>query len=349
MTKTDLPYLKVYQDNRRKWRYYFRHKGKSKSLPGNREVKDLNDARFLEAYTNALAEVSGEKVSERRHGPKSLGAAVTAYLADPFTFGQMAEGTQKEWRRCLEHISSVHGHRRANQMHLKHLKEIRNNLAQSPGSANNYVDALKSLCKWMLENEWRDDNPAIGLKRFDKVRSYDAWKESDIEAFLEVADDRAELALKLLLYTGQRRGDVAKMTWHDYDGQLISVVQQKTGAKLEIPCHSELKAILDAEKAKERSGITILTTAQGKSFNSNSLGLWFSKIMDKAGLRKERGLALHGLRAAAASRLDEAGCTTSEIKAITGHKSDQMVNHYTRGSRQKRRAMSAIRKLEDEK
>ena len=72
------------------------------------------------------------------------------------------------------------------------------------------------------------------------------WTQADVDAFLKLADDHAALALHLLLCTGQRRSDVAKMTWHDYDGSLITVVQQKTGAKLQIPCRRALRAVFDA-------------------------------------------------------------------------------------------------------
>lgn len=44
--------------------------------------------------------------------------------------------------------------------------------------------------------------------------------------------------------------------------------------------------------------------------------------------------------------LAEAGCTTDEIKAITGHTTSRMVEHYTKGADQKKRASAAILKLE---
>jgi integrase len=44
--------------------------------------------------------------------------------------------------------------------------------------------------------------------------------------------------------------------------------------------------------------------------------------------------------------LAEAGCSTHEIAAITGHETLAMVELYTRGADQKRRAAAAIQKLE---
>jgi integrase len=59
-----------------------------------------------------------------------------------------------------------------------------------------------------------------------------------------------------------------------------------------------------------------------------------------------KGLVFHGLRKAAAVRLAEAGCSTHEIAAITGHETLAMVELYTKGAEQKRRAVAAIQKLE---
>ena len=42
------------------------------------------------------------------------------------------------------------------------------------------------------------------------------------------AQANARQALLLLLYTGQRAGDVAAMKWEQYDGKEIEVGQQKT-------------------------------------------------------------------------------------------------------------------------
>ncbi len=54
----------------------------------------------------------------------------------------------------------------------------------------------------------------------------------------------------------------------------------------------------------------------------------------------------HGLRKAAASKLAEAGCSTKEIAAITGHLTLQMVELYTREAEQKKLAKRAMRRFE---
>jgi integrase len=63
----------------------------------------------------------------------------------------------------------------------------------------------------------------------------------------------------------------------------------------------------------------------------------------KAGLPDH--CVLHGLRKAATRRLAEAGCTTLQIMAVTGHKTLAEVERYTEAAQQAPRAKDAISRL----
>jgi len=87
-----------------------------------------------------------------------------------------------------------------------------------------------------------------------------------------------------------------------------------------------------------------LTTTQGKGFDPVYFGAWFADAINEVKLPDD--CVLHGLRKTAARKLAEAGCTTEEIKSITGHVTGSMVDKYTKGANQKRQASAAILKLE---
>jgi integrase len=63
------------------------------------------------------------------------------------------------------------------------------------------------------------------------------------------------LVYALLLYTGQRSGDVVKMRRADVSGGTIAVVQEKTGTALSIPIHPELAV---AMKAGPSNGLNLV-------------------------------------------------------------------------------------------
>jgi len=152
---------------------------------------------------------------------------------------------------------------------------------------------------------------------------------------------QARLAMGLMLFTGQRRGDIVHMGRQHVRNRAIEVRQHKTGTPLIIPIHPDLQAILDATPS---SHLPFLTTGQGKPFGSAaSFGNWFGKCCREAGLPK--GTAAHGFRKAACRRLAEAGCSASEIMAISGHKSLSEVQRYCAAADQARMARAAQAKV----
>lgn len=134
---------------------------------------------------------------------------------------------------------------------------------------------------------------------------------------------KARLALGLLLYTAQRRGDVVAMGRQHERGGFLAIVQDKTGTPVEIPIHPELRAIIEATPSGH---LTYLVTEFGKPFTPAGFGNWFAERVSEAGL-PERCRA-HGLRKAACRRLAEAGCTAPQISAISGHLSLREVQPY---------------------
>jgi integrase len=85
--------------------------------------------------------------------------------------------------------------------------------------------------------------------------------------------------------------------------------------------------------------MTFLTTSQGRPFTSAGFGNWFRDRCNEAGLPQ---CSAHGLRKAAATRLANAGCSSDQIRAITGHRSLSEVAHYTRSADQQRLARQAL-------
>ena len=130
------------------------------------------------------------------------------------------------------------------------------------------------------------------------------------------------------------------MTWAHYDGRGIAVTQQKTAKRLWVPFPVELKAILEAAP---RDAALITVSQTGRPWTVPRLAQEAAKVMTEIGYK---GNTPHGLRHTAAIALAEAGCSVDEIKAITGHETATMVEHYTRQANQKRRATSAVTRLD---
>src|SRR5664280_1671779 len=151
-------------------------------------------------------------------------------------------------------------------------------------AARDWLKAIRALMKYAIEFGLRADNPATGVKLPNqKTDGYHSWTDAEIEQFEahHGQGTRAQLALRLLLYTGQRRGDVIQMgRQHIRDGA-VHVRQQKTGTELAIPIHATLQAII-AETPVDH--LTLLTTQTGKPFSAAGFGNWFRHRCNEAGL-----------------------------------------------------------------
>jgi integrase len=147
-------------------------------------------------------------------------------------------------------------------------------------------------------------------------------------------------AYMIARFAGQRRGDVLRMTRTAFDGTYISVRQEKTDEPLMIRAHRRLKTYLD-ELPKD--SLLFVVTSRGQPIEESAFSKEFRAALDAAGLQH---LHFHGLRHSAGRALAEAGCSAHEIQAVIGHRTLQMVQHYTKAAQQKRLASSAIAKLE---
>ncbi len=87
-----------------------------------------------------------------------------------------------------------------------------------------------------------------------------------------------------------------------------------------------------------------MTSVTGQPFKTDHFKHQFKAAIRKGGLPDD--LVFHGLRKTAAVRLAEAGCTTEQIKAITGHKTDDMVAYCAKQANQKVLAKAAMGKFE---
>ncbi|MBM3654789.1 MAG: integrase [Alphaproteobacteria bacterium] len=326
-------YVHRYTDRHGKLRYYYRREGRPRvalsGLPGSPE--------FMAAYAAASAAI--DPPPALRGSPGTFSRLIAEY-EQSVDFKRLKPSTQAVYRNMFDKFAAKHGHRLVGQMRREHVDQIIAQMAATPGAANSFLKRLKTLMVFAISRGWITSDPTYRMRAFASGE-FHTWTEDEIARFEAhwPIGSRQRLAFALHLYTGQRRSDVHRMTWADYDGETIRVTQQKTGAKLEIPVHPDLKAILDATARKH---VAILTTEYGRAFTVAGYGAWINGAIRASGLPLE--CKAHGLRKAAARRLADAGCSAFEIGSITGHKTLAEIERYTRAADQKRLSKSAMEK-----
>jgi integrase len=340
MSGIRLKYVHQWVDKRNggaKARYYFRRPGfKRIPLPGL-----LGSQEFMEAYQAALAgqALPRPMIGASRTKPGSISALVVSYLTSA-AFLSLKAATQTTYRNILERFRREHGDKPVALLTRQHINAILAAKVSTPAEANHWLRLVKALMIFAVEDEWRPDNPTTGIKRIkNRTAGFHTWTEGEIAQFeaKHPIGSKARLALALLLYTAQRRSDVVRMGRQHVRGGVVEVRQQKTGALLAIPLHSELAKIIEATPNND---LTFLTTSFGKSFTAPGFGNWFRDQCNEAGL--PRHCAAHGLRKAACRRLAEAGCSANVIASISGHTTLTEVSRYTKAADQERLARTGI-------
>jgi len=272
----------------------------------------------------------------------SVGALIEAWRRSP-EWADLADATRANYTIYLRSLTGLEREQAAD-VRRRHIIALRNAIAvaRGNGAATGFVRAASALWAWAINAELAETSPAARLKPLRKGELA-AWPEAALADALTQLPEPYRRAVLLAVYTGQRRGDLIRLSWAQYDGASIRLRQGKTGAALVVPAHRELRALLETWR-QTTTTTTILAAPAGGAWTDRHLSRELGARMRAIGWP---GLTLHGLRKLAAVRLAQAGATLHEIAAIGGWKSLSMVQHYTKAADQHALAQAAIVRLEN--
>lgn len=338
-------YCQGMMDRHGKPRWYFRRPGyPRRALPGLPWSPE-----FMAEYAAAM-EGDKAEIGKKQTVPGSIDALIASYYRTA-DYSGMADATKRSVRNILERFRAEHGDKRVAHMEKRHVQKIMADKAETPDAANRLLRLIRTLMDHAVDLNWRRDNPAAGVKKLrHRSDGFATWEEDQIDAFLAYhgAGSRAHLAFSLLLYTGQRRGDVVRMGRQHVRAGVLTIVQQKTGQEVSIPIHPSLQAVLDD---LPRDNLTFIMSERGGPMTPEGFTNWFRKlvesVVDADGKRLlPDGLSAHGLRKATCRRLAEAGCSAHEIMAISGHQTLAEVTRYTVAANRVHLAERAVAAME---
>lgn len=330
-------------DRHGKPRFYFRKPGMKRvalsGLPWSPE--------FMAAYEAAKdGEWERPQIGASRTKPGTVNAALVSYYNHNSEFKEFKPTTQKMRRAILERFRNEHGHRQIATLDERAVRAVLSK--RPPLAARNLLKTLRHLIRHTIEIGMRKDDPTAAIKlKAPKSDGHHTWTDAEIAQFeaRHPIGTRARLALALLLYTGQRRGDVVSMGRQHVVNNVLSLRQEKTGNQVDIPVRQEIwdaLAAIPERKAAKTPQLAFLVTDAGKQFTSAGFGNWFRECCNQAELKH---CSAHGLRKAAATRMAENGATTEQLKSWFGWTSDSEPSRYTKAANRARMAQEVADKL----
>lgn len=285
-----------------------------------------------EPFTDAFTAEYVRLVRDRPEAPYKgcLAEIIREYLKSP-VYTKLKPSTQEGYDIAITAIETEFYDMSAEKIVATGTRQIfmqwRDEIAKThPRKADLFMSVLKRILWFGMDREMISRHPLEHVEKIsDGTRRDVIWTDEEIDLFrngrknelgeweIKPASEPLVRAMMLGLWTGQRQGDLLKLTWKAYDGHSIALRQQKTGAHVRVKVSAELKQCLDS--VKRSKAVTILTNSDGQPWASGFKSSW-RKAVERAGIEDR---TFHDLRGTFVTLAYRNGSSIKEIAEVTGH------------------------------
>lgn len=212
---------------------------------------------------------------------------------------------------------------------------------RAPIVRNRVHGALTRLFNFAAERGIIDDSPCTRIKKLTEKGRKRVLADDEIKTLWAALDPEqvqpmdayrlTKLALRLILLTGQRPGEVAGMTWDEIDGETwkIPASRMKNGDPHDVPLTGLALEII--EQARQLSGgspFIFRSTHRDGPMSAHALSRAIATHWQDIGI-KER-FTPHDLRRTMRTRLAELGVDDVVAERVLGHKLQGIMAVYNR-------------------
>lgn len=285
--------------------------------------------RLAEKYNAAWdATRAGEDAPKTTHG--TIRWLVRQYEQSP-AYRRLAAKSKREIDRLLAILTKTIGDERAAAVERWHIKQFHREQADavSGDHANRLVKELRKLLFLAMDEGLRNDNPARNLRLAGTPGRDAVWSPIDVSLFVAMADRLGRPSLgtaALLMYElAQSPIDARLMPWSAYQGGVVTFRRSKTSKAaaqdgrtsrlIEVPATQRLIARLG--NVARKGPQIVLSEETGRPYTEYDFSHWCRYVRFIADLPPD--LKMMDLRRSRAVHLAEAGATTAEVVAVTGH------------------------------
>jgi integrase len=321
---------------RAKGRIYYYHRVTGERLSNDRRARYVR----VQEINAALAQAGA--IRKRFPAEGSMADLIELYKSSP-EWKRLASRTRCQYGRYLDWWGIDYGDLPVSEIDREFILEARDSLSSKPRTADFTIQVLSRILSFAVDRPRRfglQTNPAARITKLADPIGYKPWPDNLLMAARGKAADELRWVIDIARFTGLRGSDLILLAWGQWNGRGFEIPAiEKSNEPLWVPAGPDLRAVI-AEIPKRAT--VVLTTKTGRAWKPIHLRHRIAALVSKCGFE---GYSLHGLRKLAGKTLAENGATTKQIKAILGHKSDQMAELYTRAAEQRRLAEAGIRKI----
>jgi integrase len=266
----------------------------------------------------AIAAVTGGYEGRARAG--TFAALCASYLSST-DFRALTPKAQKLNRLYIDRLRDLFGSLPATAITRPVVARLRETEAERAWYCYHLLAKLRLVLQHGVDTGTLKVNPASRPGGVNPPARHAVWSREQTDALLEAATGDLKLAAALLLYTAQRPGDVIAMTWSQVSergGRVwLTLRQSKTNELVDVPAHRDLAALLHETR---RRSILLVPSPKGLPWQYRNFSRAWDTVCEKARIE---GVQRRDLRRTAMVRMAEAGATTAQIAAVSGHTIDQ--------------------------
>jgi integrase len=195
---------------------------------------------------------------------------------------------------------------------------------RAPYQANRMAAVLSKMMNFAVKLGWRADNPVRGLERNHEDRRERFLSPAELAALSaalqEHGDQRSADAIRLLILTGARRGEVLGATWDQFD--LIAGVWTKPSAATKqrkthrVPLSAPALQLLASIRQRQGDEQRFVFPGDVLGRPLADIKKTWASVCKRAGIE---GCRVHDLRHTFASILVSGGGSLPLIGAMLGH------------------------------
>jgi integrase len=227
------------------------------------------------------------------------------------------------------------GHLKVSEIEVSDVERLRDAVSHAPYQSNRVVAVLSSFFGWAERKHWRPrgSNPCAPIQRFKEAKRERFLKFEELQRLGKVLTEAersktetryAVGALRLLMFTGARRGEVLGLKWPfvDLERGVLRLPDSKTGAKI-IHLNAPARMLLSKLPRIKGNEFVFPGALEGKPI-INLKKPW-QRVRDAA---KLEGVRLHDLRHSFASLAAGGGASLQLIGRLLGHTNTATTERY---------------------
>jgi integrase len=244
----------------------------------------------------------------------------------------------KDRQNIKNHIIPRLGTRKVASISFADVERLHREMHRTPMAANRVLSLLSKM--FNLAERWglrKGTNPTKHVRRYRERKVHRHLSEIEVARFAKIlreaessadptvaVNPRAVAIIRLLMFTGCRRGEVLNLKWSevDLDRNLIRLEDSKTGPKI-VPLNSAAREVIAAQAGVPDNPYVFPGTKPGRPLHDIK-GPW-DHIRQRAGLE---GVRLHDLRHNFASFAAAGGLSLHMIGRLLGHRTPLTTARY---------------------